>query len=57
MIYRRPGHAPEDIMKVRGIPALIRIDKARQVLGYEPVVPRERALELTLEWLRHIRLA
>ena len=34
---------------------LVRNDKARQVLGLEPV-PRERAMELTLAWLRYARI-
>ncbi len=50
MIYRRRCIAKPDIMTVKSIPALVCIDKARRVLGYEPVIPRERAMELTLEW-------
>jgi predicted dehydrogenase/nucleoside-diphosphate-sugar epimerase len=30
--------------------------KARQVLGFTPPVSRERALELTLDWLRHAHI-
>lgn len=36
--------------------ARINADKIRRVLGYEPIVGRERALELTLEWARHARI-
>jgi hypothetical protein len=36
---------------------LIRIDEARKVLGYAAAVPRERAMGLTLEWVRYARLA
>jgi predicted dehydrogenase/nucleoside-diphosphate-sugar epimerase len=34
---------------------LVRNDKARRVLGFEPV-PRPRAMDLTLQWLRHARI-
>jgi hypothetical protein len=37
-------------------PFQVRVDKARQVLGYGPLVPPGRALELTLGWVRHARL-
>jgi predicted dehydrogenase/nucleoside-diphosphate-sugar epimerase len=56
-VYRRPEAATADVMKVRPRGGLVRVDKARRVLGYQPVVPRERAMELTLEWLREARLA
>jgi len=36
---------------------LLRIDKARRVLGYTAAVPRQRALELTLAWVRHARIS
>jgi len=58
MIYRRPAPiAAADVMEIRGRPAAICIDKARRVLGYEPIVPRRQALALTLQWIRHARLA
>jgi predicted dehydrogenase/nucleoside-diphosphate-sugar epimerase len=57
VIYRRPAPAVEDVMRVRPRTGLICIAKARRLLGYEPPVPRERALELTAKWIRHARLA
>jgi predicted dehydrogenase/nucleoside-diphosphate-sugar epimerase len=57
MIYRRPAAggsgAPFRVTPRRGA---ICIDKARKVLGYQPVVSREQALELTWEWVRHARI-
>ena len=55
-IYRRPGRVTEDVLTIRPRPGLIRIDEARKVLGYAPVVPRERAMDLTSEWVRYARL-
>jgi predicted dehydrogenase/nucleoside-diphosphate-sugar epimerase len=37
-------------------PARIGLDKARRLLGYQPLVAEPRAMELTLQWLRHSRL-
>src|SRR5262249_13608932 len=56
VIYRRPGPDTEDLLRIRPRGGLIRIDAARKALGYEPRVPRERALELTLSWLQCARL-
>jgi predicted dehydrogenase/nucleoside-diphosphate-sugar epimerase len=57
LIYRRPSPAAEDVLKIRPRPGRIRIDAARKVLGYTPPVARDRAMELTLEWVRYARLA
>lgn len=35
---------------------LVKNDKARSVLGFAPPVARDRALELTLAWLKHARI-
>lgn len=35
---------------------LVNSEKVRRVLGAVPVVSRQRAMELTLEWVRHARL-
>jgi hypothetical protein len=56
-IYRRPGLAAEDVLPIRPRPGRIRIDGARRALGYEPAVRRDRAKDLTLAWVRHVRLA
>jgi hypothetical protein len=41
---------------VNPIHASVSAAKARSVLGYEPVVSRQRAMELTLAWARYARL-
>jgi nucleoside-diphosphate-sugar epimerase len=38
------------------ISARVSTDKARRVLGFEPIVPRLRAMELTLAWARYARI-
>src|SRR5262249_51890837 len=56
-IYRRPPLAePSDLHRVRPRLGCVCIDKARKVLGYQPVVSREKALELTWEWVCHARV-
>jgi nucleoside-diphosphate-sugar epimerase/predicted dehydrogenase len=55
--YRRSAGTAEDLLKIRPRPAQVRIDKACCLLGYEPPVSRDRALALTLEWLREARIA
>lgn len=57
VIYRRPPGDAEDLLTIGPSPGRIRVDEARRLLGYAPPVPRQRAMELTLEWLRHARLA
>ena len=56
MIYRRPAVAGPDLMKMRPRTGLIRIEKARQSLEYQPPVSRAEALNLTLGWFREARL-
>jgi predicted dehydrogenase/nucleoside-diphosphate-sugar epimerase len=56
LVYRRPAASEADVMKVRPRTGLIRIDKARQGLGYRPPVSRSEALSLTLGWIREARL-
>jgi predicted dehydrogenase/nucleoside-diphosphate-sugar epimerase len=56
-IYRRPGLARAgEPMVITGRKGCVRIDKARKVLGYAPVVAPPRALELTWQWARHAGL-
>jgi hypothetical protein len=38
------------------IEARVSAEKAARVLGYQPIVARPRAMELTLAWARHARL-
>ena len=34
----------------------VNIDKVRRVLGFSPIVPPERAMKCTLEWVQHARI-
>jgi len=56
-LYRRPSE-PEnpDIVVMGSAGVRINSDKARRLLKYTPLVARERALELTLEWIKYARL-
>jgi len=58
-IYRRtfPSAPPADIVEMGSAGVRINIEKASVTLGYRPIVDRDRALELTLEWAKHARLA
>ncbi len=57
-IYRRPSLAgPADIAEMGSDDVRISIEKVCRALGYHPIVSRERALELTLEWVQYARLA
>jgi predicted dehydrogenase/nucleoside-diphosphate-sugar epimerase len=47
---------PEDLFEFELTRPLVNIAKARRLLGYCPIVPRERAMQLTLDWVRHARL-
>jgi len=38
------------------IHARVSVEKARRLLGFEPVVPRARAMALTLAWARYARI-
>jgi hypothetical protein len=44
-------------MVMNPIEAFVSPSKARRTLGLTSAVPTPRALELTLEWVRHARLA
>jgi nucleoside-diphosphate-sugar epimerase/predicted dehydrogenase len=59
-VYREaavePVVPPLELLELYACPARVRIDKARRLLGYRPVVSRERAMALTLAWVRHARL-
>jgi hypothetical protein len=57
LVYRPNAVGTPDVAPfvVDPIDARVSIDKARRVLGYQPVVSRNRAMELTLAWARHAR--
>jgi len=56
-VYRRPVQSAGEVMTVRPRLASVDITNARKQLGYDPPVSRARAMELTLEWVRHAGLA
>jgi hypothetical protein len=55
-IYREPSsmRAEETVFQID--PTLVVFEKAAQGLGYCAMVPRARAMELTLAWARYARL-
>jgi predicted dehydrogenase/nucleoside-diphosphate-sugar epimerase len=57
-IYRpQPGPAQDaDIFVIDPVRARVSSEKAARMLGFEPAVPRLRAMELTLAWARHARI-
>ena len=57
-IYRpQPGASPDgDMFVIDPLRARVSSEKAARVLGFEPAVPRMRAMELTLAWARHARI-
>jgi nucleoside-diphosphate-sugar epimerase len=56
-LYQRPSAASTmEPFLFELTQARVSIDKARRVLGIEPAYPRERAMALTLEWLRYARI-
>jgi nucleoside-diphosphate-sugar epimerase len=55
-VHRREGAARECLCHMGSGGALVSIEKARRLLGYEPVMSRAEAMRLTLEWVRHARL-
>jgi len=55
-VHRRQPAAPADVVEMGSGGALVSIDKACRLLGYQPPVPRDLAVELTLQWINHARL-
>ena len=56
VVYRpAPGKSRDDLLYYGG-PALVSSAKAERELGFHPIVNRERAMALTLEWAQHARL-
>lgn len=56
-IHRRSKPEPEDLVELGASQFLVSSAKAKRQLGYTSVVSRQRAMELTLEWVRYARLA
>jgi nucleoside-diphosphate-sugar epimerase len=47
--------APLELLEFYARQVEMRAEKARRVLGFQPLVDRQRALELTVNWLQHAR--
>jgi len=54
--YREAPPPPPFEVTFRVDPTLVAFDKAAARLGYRGLVPRARAMALTLEWARYARL-
>ena len=52
-IYQRSEPRASDRVELGSRGATVSIAKAQRILGYQPAVPRDRAMELTLEWIRY----
>jgi predicted dehydrogenase/nucleoside-diphosphate-sugar epimerase len=55
-IYRREAEAANDWVEMGSGGALVSIDKARRLLGFDPLIKRDEALEFTVDWIKHARL-
>ncbi|MFN0313865.1 MAG: hypothetical protein ACKVQA_02335, partial [Burkholderiales bacterium] len=55
-VYRREAAAAEDWVEMGSGGAVVSIAKARRLLGFDPPIKRDRALELTIDWIKHARL-
>jgi predicted dehydrogenase/nucleoside-diphosphate-sugar epimerase len=56
-IYRPNLPAPElPLFTVDPIAARVSSQKAHRMLGFEPLVPRDQAMALTLQWARYARI-
>jgi predicted dehydrogenase/nucleoside-diphosphate-sugar epimerase len=57
-VYRPNPPRTDDLSPfvVDPIHARVSVDKARRLLGFESVVPRDRAMALTLAWARYARI-
>jgi hypothetical protein len=57
LVYRpEPGPEPPSTFTVDPIAARVSTAKAARLLGFHPVVPRPRAMALTLAWARYARV-
>jgi predicted dehydrogenase/nucleoside-diphosphate-sugar epimerase len=55
-VYRRATSTIGDFVEMGSGGAVVSLEKARRLLGYEPVVSRQKAMELTLDWIKHARI-
>lgn len=56
VIYHRAESSAADVLRMMPRPATLDVTKARTVLGYGPLLPRDEALALTLAWARHANI-
>jgi predicted dehydrogenase/nucleoside-diphosphate-sugar epimerase len=56
VVYRERPPAAGETTEFRIDPTLVVFDRAMSRLGYKGLVPRDRAMQLTLEWAREARL-
>jgi predicted dehydrogenase/nucleoside-diphosphate-sugar epimerase len=56
-LYRQPEPEGKDWAQYGSTGFLVSPAKAQQVLGWQPLVSRDRAMDLTLEWARYAGLA
>jgi predicted dehydrogenase/nucleoside-diphosphate-sugar epimerase len=55
-VYRREKPVPAGWVEMGSGGALVSIDKARRLLGYEPPVSMDQGLDLTWQWLEHAQM-
>ena len=56
-VYRQPEPEGKEWAQYGSTGFLVSSTKAQQVLGWQPLVSRSRAMDLTLAWVRHAGLA
>lgn len=57
VVYRpNPPAEPLPLFTVDPIPAQVSAEKARKMLAFAPLVPRQQAMELTLQWAQYARI-
>jgi len=55
-VYRRTPREATEWVEMGSGGALVSIDKARRLLGYDPPISMPQGLDLTWQWLEHARL-
>ena len=56
LVYHPPSRSGGSTMVFNTEAAAVVARKAEDVLKFAPAVNRERAMDLTLEWVRHMRI-
>ncbi len=55
-VYHRDSAGGECLCHMGSGGALVSIDKARKLLGFEPPISRDQSLQITLDWVNHANL-